>query len=91
MCVCLLSIVCKTTASGSQRKGLVSVEVRGGGIGKSIQDFHFQVNKTAVFMSYNRLVPIRKYISTQTYSSTHMRYNPDSYYCMFIITIIVLL
>ncbi|XP_026776837.2 plexin-B1 [Pangasianodon hypophthalmus] len=36
------SIVCKTTASGSKRKGHVSVEVKGGGIGKSIQDFHYQ-------------------------------------------------
>ncbi|KAG7323182.1 hypothetical protein KOW79_012884 [Hemibagrus wyckioides] len=36
------SIVCKTTASGSKRKGHVSVEVKGGGVGKSIQEFHYQ-------------------------------------------------
>ncbi|KAM9444937.1 plexin-B1 [Clarias gariepinus] len=35
-------IVCKTTSSGSKRKGHVSVEVKGGGIGKSIQDFYYQ-------------------------------------------------
>ncbi|KAI5612368.1 plexin-B1 isoform X2, partial [Silurus asotus] len=36
------SIVCKTTASGSRRNGHVSVEVKGGGVGKSIQDFFYQ-------------------------------------------------
>ncbi|KAK3547358.1 hypothetical protein QTP86_018944 [Hemibagrus guttatus] len=36
------SIVCKTTASGSRRKGHVSVEVKGGGVGKSVQEFHYQ-------------------------------------------------
>lgn len=46
MCVCVVSIVCKTTASGDKRKGHVSVEVKGGGIGTSIQEFHYQVNFT---------------------------------------------
>ncbi|KAK2825168.1 hypothetical protein Q7C36_019095 [Tachysurus vachellii] len=36
------SIVCKTTASRSKRKGHVSVEVKGGGVGKSLQEFHYQ-------------------------------------------------
>ncbi|XP_047663373.1 plexin-B1 isoform X2 [Tachysurus fulvidraco] len=35
-------IVCKTTASRSKRKGHVSVEVNGGGVGKSLQEFQYQ-------------------------------------------------
>lgn len=40
MCV---SIVCETTASGGERSGHVSVEVKGGGIGQSAQRFSYQV------------------------------------------------
>ncbi|KAI4873769.1 hypothetical protein NFI96_010626 [Prochilodus magdalenae] len=36
------SIVCKTTASGGERKGQVSVEVKGGGTGQSVQHFRYQ-------------------------------------------------
>lgn len=89
MSVCLLSIVCKTTASGSKRKGHVSVEVKGGGIGKSIQDFHYQVNKTSQ-IDQSRVFPhmfycseldqtcpntyiYNQYILMQTYSSSHVQ------------------
>ncbi|XP_051516179.1 plexin-B1-like isoform X2 [Myxocyprinus asiaticus] len=36
------SIICETTASGGERSGHISVEVKGGGIGQSAQRFHYQ-------------------------------------------------
>ncbi|XP_051518237.1 plexin-B1 isoform X2 [Myxocyprinus asiaticus] len=36
------SIVCETTASGGERSGHISVEVKGGGIGQSAQHFRYQ-------------------------------------------------
>ncbi|XP_035378202.1 plexin-B1 isoform X3 [Electrophorus electricus] len=36
------SIVCETTVSGAERRGQVSVEVKGGGSGQSAQHFHYQ-------------------------------------------------
>ncbi|KAL7864572.1 hypothetical protein AOLI_G00159920 [Acnodon oligacanthus] len=36
------SIVCETTASGGERRGQVSVEVKDGGTGQSVQHFHYQ-------------------------------------------------
>ncbi|XP_051948044.1 plexin-B1 [Xyrauchen texanus] len=36
------SIICETTASGGERSGHVSVEVKGGGIGQSAQHFRYQ-------------------------------------------------
>lgn len=36
-------IICETTASGGERSGHVSVEVKGGGIGQSAQRFSYQV------------------------------------------------
>ncbi|XP_037397232.1 plexin-B1 isoform X4 [Pygocentrus nattereri] len=36
------SIVCETTASGGERRGQVSVEVKEGGTGQSVQHFHYQ-------------------------------------------------
>ncbi|KAI7793973.1 plexin-B1 isoform X2 [Triplophysa rosa] len=36
------SIICETTASGGERSGHVSVEVKGGGIGQSAQRFSYQ-------------------------------------------------
>ncbi|XP_062872250.1 plexin-B1 [Trichomycterus rosablanca] len=35
-------IVCKTRSSGGEKKGQVSVEVKGGGIGQSVQHFRYQ-------------------------------------------------
>uniref|UniRef100_A0A8B9REU0 Plexin-B1 n=1 Tax=Astyanax mexicanus TaxID=7994 RepID=A0A8B9REU0_ASTMX len=36
------SIVCETSASGGERRGHVSVEVKGGGTGQSVQHFRYQ-------------------------------------------------
>uniref|UniRef100_A0A4W4HQZ0 Plexin-B1 n=1 Tax=Electrophorus electricus TaxID=8005 RepID=A0A4W4HQZ0_ELEEL len=36
------TIVCETTVSGAERRGQVSVEVKGGGSGQSAQHFHYQ-------------------------------------------------
>ncbi|XP_076840019.1 LOW QUALITY PROTEIN: plexin-B1 [Brachyhypopomus gauderio] len=36
------SIVCETTVSGAERRGQVSVEVKGGGTGQSAQHFRYQ-------------------------------------------------
>ncbi|XP_072552156.1 plexin-B1 isoform X2 [Salminus brasiliensis] len=36
------SIVCETSASGGERRGQVSVEVKGGGTGQSVQHFRYQ-------------------------------------------------